>query len=187
MKNAQLSTNVMWEAVVACDDTFDGRFLYAVKTTQIFCRPSCQSKTPHFENVCFFDEANEAIKAGFRPCKRCQPQKHGEQYDPHHELVTEVREMLEQHYQDDITLADLAHVVGASPSYLNRVFKHKTGRTPRLYLEALRIEKAKTLLSTTSFNNTQICYQVGYLSLSSFYHKFKRYTGFTPRQYRKKY
>jgi AraC family transcriptional regulator of adaptative response / methylphosphotriester-DNA alkyltransferase methyltransferase len=73
IQNELLSADTMWDATVSCDKEYDGAFFYAVKTTGIFCRPSCKSRVPNKDNVSFFLNASEAQKAGYRPCKRCRP------------------------------------------------------------------------------------------------------------------
>lgn len=176
----------MWKAIVKCDKKYDGKFFYAVKTTGIFCRPSCKSKTPNHENICFFENAADALQQGFRPCKRCQPGLSIDIYDPQQEIVEEAIVFLEQHYQEKITLNILALKIGVSPYYLNRIFKEKLGITPHKYLENIRILKAQNLLLTTVHNSTEICFQVGYKNFSSFYRHFKKICGCSPSQFRVK-
>lgn len=182
----KISTAFMWEAVVTCNQKYDGKFFYAVKTTGIFCRPSCKSKTPNHKNICFFETAKEAMNHGFRPCKRCKPDLHVDIFDPHLEIVEQTQNYLEHHYQEKITLNTLAFKIGVSPYYLNRIFKEKTGFTPHHYLEKVRIEKAGHLLLSTAYSSTEICFQVGYNNFSSFYRQFKKIYGCSPNQYRMK-
>ncbi|WP_419893512.1 bifunctional transcriptional activator/DNA repair enzyme AdaA [Oceanobacillus kimchii] len=182
--NTRSSFTLMWDAVVECDKKYDGKFFYAVKTTGIFCRPSCKSKNPNYENICFFENAKDAIEQGFRPCKRCQPELSIVTYNPQQEIVDESINYLKQHYQEIITLNSLAFKIGVSPSYLSRVFKEKLGITPHKYLEIIRIHKAHQLLLNTVYNSTEICFQVGYKNFSSFYRHFKKISGCSPSQYR---
>lgn len=181
----KLKAEVMWKATVTCDDRYDGEFFYAVKTTGIFCRPSCKSRTPQLNNVRFFKYAQEALREGFRPCKRCRPDIYVRHYDPSQEIVEDVQTILENRYDEKIQLKNLAQDVGLSPFYLNRLFKEKTGFTPRQYLEKVRIQKAVLLLKTTDLSSTEIGFQVGYENLSSFYKAFKNVTGCSPGEYRK--
>ena len=81
-----LSSTLMWQAVAAGDELYDGRFYYGVKTTKIFCRPSCSSNLPKRENVVYFNSSAEAEDAGYRPCKRCRPEVSGV-YSPEQELL----------------------------------------------------------------------------------------------------
>ncbi|MGP4041136.1 bifunctional transcriptional activator/DNA repair enzyme AdaA [Gracilibacillus sp. D59] len=186
MKSNTLSLKLMFKAVATCDKRYDGKFIYAVKTTGIFCRPSCKSKTPNFENICFFENAVIAKQQGFRPCKRCQPELSVDIFDPQQDMVVEAKTFLEQHYQEKITLNILAFKIGVSPYYLSRIFKEKYGVTPHKYLEIIRIHKAKNLLLNTMHNSTEICFQVGFNNFSSFYKQFKKICGCSPSQFRSK-
>jgi len=180
-----ISKDIMWKAIVLCDSAYDGMFFYAVKTTGVFCRPSCKSRVPNNDNVSFFSNAAEAQKAGYRPCKRCRPELTSvTTYDPFKLVVKETVEFIEDNYGQTIFLDELATIVGISRFHLNRLFKKRTGYTPRLYLEKVRINKAKELLLTTSLNSTEVGYQIGYHSISSFYNAFKRNTGLSPYQFR---
>ncbi|WP_408011590.1 bifunctional transcriptional activator/DNA repair enzyme AdaA [Pseudalkalibacillus sp. A8] len=176
----------MWEATIKCDARFDNTFYYAVKTTGIFCRPSCKSKAPNYENTVFFITADDALHSGFRPCKRCRPDLYTLDYDPQNALVEKAKTFLEETYHEKLTLNHLADEIGVSQFYLNRIFKEKTGFTPHKYLEKLRIRKAITLLESTELTSTEICFQIGYETLSSFYKAFKRETSCSPKEFCKK-
>ncbi|WP_408020195.1 bifunctional transcriptional activator/DNA repair enzyme AdaA [Sporosarcina sp. USHLN248] len=178
------SKDTMWKATISCDATYDGVFFYAVKTTGIFCRPSCKSRIPNDENVSFFGSADEAQKAGYRPCKRCRPDLCLSKYDPLTFILEDTICLIKNNYIQNLSLDDIASNVGVSRFHLNRIFKERIGCTPRMYLEKFRVNKAKELLLTTQFNSTQIGYQIGYQSTSSFYSAFKRNTGFSPNQFR---
>nr|WP_244513435.1 bifunctional transcriptional activator/DNA repair enzyme AdaA [Oceanobacillus limi] len=178
----------MWNATISCSSAYDGLFFYAVKTTGVFCRPSCKSRIPKRENVSFFSNAAEACKMGYRPCKRCRPDlKSIITYDPIESVIEDTMQAIENNYSQKMTLDEMAAMVGVSPFHLNRLFKDRTGNTPRMYLEKVRITKAKELLVTTTLNSTEIGYQVGYQSISSFYHAFKRGTGLSPSQFQARY
>ncbi|WHY81655.1 Ada metal-binding domain-containing protein [Siminovitchia fortis] len=178
-----LSEAAMWEATVTCNPEYDGKFFYAIKTTGIYCRPSCRSKTPRYKNVSFFKNAVEAQKAGYRPCKRCRPDLKLQSYDPLESIIEDTKEIIENKYWKNIHLNTLAEEVGVSRFHLNRIFKNRTGYTPRMYLEKIRIQKAKELLNTTKLSSTDIGFQIGYQSISSFYNAFKRCTGLSPREF----
>ncbi|MBT2217902.1 helix-turn-helix domain-containing protein [Virgibacillus dakarensis] len=184
---SNISKAIMWDATVACNPEYDGKFFYAIKTTGVFCRPSCRSKTPKYNNVSFFSNAVEAQKAGYRPCKRCRPDLKLINYDPIKSIIEDTKEMIKNNFWKNIHLNDMAAEVGVSCFHLNRIFRKRTGYTPRMYLEKVRIRKAKELLLTTGLNNTEIGYQVGYQSISSFYNAFKRSTGLTPSQFQTKH
>ncbi len=174
----------MWKATISCDPAYDGIFFYAVKTTGVFCRPSCKSKIPNCENVSFFSNANEAQRAGYRPCKRCRPDLDIKVYDPFESVLEDTIRLIKNNYVQTMPLHEIATRVGISPFHLNRIFKERTGDTPRKYVEKMRVEKAKELLLTTVCNSTEIGYQIGYQSISSFYNAFKRNTGLSPSQFR---
>jgi len=176
-----LSFDEMWEKIMACDSTFDGLFFTAVKTTKIYCRPSCRSRKPKKINVDFFYDIEEVEKAGFRACKRCQPEA---DHSPQIELVKNVVAFLVNHYSQKLELQDIANHVGLSPFHLERVFKQETSETPRTYLEKIRVDKAAYLLTNTKQTNLGICYEVGFQSPSNFYKAFRRVKNCTPSEYR---
>lgn len=177
----------MWKATVSCDSAYDGIFFYAVKTTGVFCRPSCKSKVPNGDNVSFFLNANEAQRAGYRPCKRCRPDLKSKNYDPFQSIIEDTKMIIRNNYCQKMSLDEVASKIGVSRFHLNRLFKNRTGYTPRMYLEKIRIKKAKELLLTTKLNSTEIGYQIGYQSISSFYNAFKRSTGLSPSQFQAKH
>lgn len=180
----KLSKDTMWKATVLCDSAYDGIFFYAVSTTGIFCRPSCRSKVPNCENVSFFPNVNEAHSAGYRPCKRCRPDLNIKTYDPFESLLEDTKRLIKNNYVQNMSLHEIASRVGVSRFHLNRIFKERTGYTPRIYLEKIRVNEAKELLLTTNLNSTEIGYQIGYQSVSSFYNAFKQNTGSSPSQFR---
>ncbi|WP_203248304.1 bifunctional transcriptional activator/DNA repair enzyme AdaA [Sporosarcina beigongshangi] len=176
-----LSFDEMWDKIMACDQKYDGLFFTAVKTTKIYCRPSCKSRKPKKINVDFYYDINTVEKAGFRACKRCQPEV---DHSPHAELTRIVISFLINHYKQKLVLQDIANHVGVSPFYLERLFKRETSETPRTYLEKIRIDKAAYLLSSTNQSNLEICYEVGFQSPSNFYKVFRRLKNCTPSEYR---
>jgi AraC family transcriptional regulator, regulatory protein of adaptative response / methylphosphotriester-DNA alkyltransferase methyltransferase len=179
--NINLSFEEMWEKIIACDRKYDGLFFTAVKTTKIFCRPSCRSRKPKKINVEFFHDISEVEKAGFRACKRCRPEV---EHSPHTELVRKVISFLVSHYKQKLELQDIANHVDVSPYYLERLFKQETSETPRTYLEKIRIDKAAHLLKSTELSNLEICYDVGFQSSSNFYKVFRRLQNCSPSEYR---
>lgn len=181
MSNINMSFDEKWEAIIACDTKYDGLFYTAVKTTKIFCRPSCRSRKPKKKNVEFYDVIKEVEAAGYRACKRCQPEV---QYSPHELLIREVTAYLVKNYGQKIELIDISSHAGVSPYYLTRLFKKETGVTPRAYLEQIRIDKATHLLRTTDKKNIEICYAVGFQSPSSFYKVFKQHKKCSPSDYK---
>ena len=123
--NINLTFEEMWEKIIACDRKYDGLFYTAVKTTKIFCRPSCKSRKPKKGNVEFFHDMSEVEKAGFRACKRCRPEV---EHSPHTELVRKVIAFLVSQYKQKLELQDIANHVGVSPFYLERLFKQENIR-----------------------------------------------------------
>lgn len=176
-----LSFDEMWDKIMACDQKYDGLFFTAVKTTGIYCRPSCKSRKPKKINVKFYYDIHTVEQAGFRACKRCQPEV---DHSPHTELIRNVIAFLINHYKQKLVLKDIANHVGVSPFYLERLFKQETLETPRSYLEKIRIDKAAYLLSSTDQSNLEICYEVGFQSPSSFYKVFRRLMNCSPSEYR---
>ncbi|MBM7662293.1 AraC family transcriptional regulator of adaptative response / methylphosphotriester-DNA alkyltransferase methyltransferase [Bacillus mesophilus] len=177
-----LTFEEMWNKILACDEKYDGLFFTAVKTTKIYCRPSCKSRKPKKVNVEFYFDMNEVENAGFRACKRCQPKV---EYSPNIELVRKVTTYLVNQSKENIALKDIAEYVGLSPFYLERTFKQETGETPRSYLEKVRVDKATHLLLFSDMTNLEICYEVGFQSPSNFYRVFRMQKNCSPSEYRK--
>ncbi|KOP67939.1 AraC family transcriptional regulator [Bacillus sp. FJAT-18019] len=177
-------TEDQWKAIIHNDEESDGKFFYAVQTTRIFCRPSCKSRPPRFENVRVFQSADEAKAEHFRPCKRCKPT--GERL-PDHEWIELVTEYITHHYTDHLTLAVLADVSHGSPYHLHRIFKRVTGVTPMEYIQNYRIDQAKELLKHSSLAISDIGSRVGLENPAYFITLFKKKTGLTPLNYRGQY
>ncbi|MFJ7406629.1 MULTISPECIES: bifunctional transcriptional activator/DNA repair enzyme AdaA [unclassified Lysinibacillus] len=179
--NVNLSFDEMWEKIIACDRTYDGLFFTAVKTTKIYCRPSCRSRKPKKINVAFYDDITEVEQAGFRACKRCQPEV---EHSPHAQLIKAVTSFLMKEYKQSLTLQHIANHVGISPFHLERLFKQTTAETPRTYLEKIRIDKAAHLLKSTNLTILEICFETGFRSSSNFYKVFRRQKKCSPTEYR---
>lgn len=171
----------MWEAVKTSDANYDGLFFYGVKTTGIFCRPSCQSKVPKQENILYFRSSEEARKAGFRPCKRCRSDLL--EYQPMQEIAEEIRKKLDQAAVAQ-EAPDLEEV-GLTSRRITDIFKQEYGMTPREYTDSLRLRAAKKMLVETDKKIIEIAWDAGFSSLSSFNRFFKKKTGMTPTEYRK--
>lgn len=167
-----------WEAVLARDVSQDGCFVYAVRSTGIYCRPSCPSKRPRRENVDFFDEPAQAETAGFRPCKRCHPQ--GGAPDPADEIVGQIRTYIRE--QGVSSLDELGAQFHLSPTHLQRLFKRVTGLSPRQFAEVCRLDKFKRELregeSVTGAQN-----EAGYSSSSRLYERAPGQLGMSPKAY----
>jgi AraC family transcriptional regulator, regulatory protein of adaptative response / methylated-DNA-[protein]-cysteine methyltransferase len=166
-----------WQAVSRRDPAFDGRFLFAVRTTGVYCRPSCASRPAKRENVSFFANAAEAERAGYRACKRCRPDKLGAP-DPQVEAVKRACEQIES-AEEAPKLADLAASVGLSPYHFHRVFKTITGVTPKAYAAERRARRAADKLRTAD-TITEAIYDAGFNSSSRFYESTAARLGMTP-------
>lgn len=177
----KIHTDVMWEAVICCDNTFDGLFYYGVKSTKICCKPSCKSRTPLRANVVFFPDVPSALSEGYRPCKRCRPDL-GQTTEQ--EIVQSIKQVIDRDRRYGLTLDQLAIEVGVSKYHLQRVFKSMTGQSPLEYMTTLRMAEAKRLLTTTNTPVTEIAYLLGYKSSAHFSNVFRQQTACTPSHYR---
>ncbi len=179
IRAATTTGDTRWAAVVTRDPEADGRFFYSVKTTGVYCRPSCASRTARPENVVFHATAAAAERAGFHPCKRCRPdQPTGVQAA----RVTELCRLIERAEQAP-SLAALAQHAGLSPWHLHRVFKAVTGLTPRAYAAAHRAQRVKAGLRKGA-TVTEAIYAAGYNSSARFYEQSNAVLGMTPARYR---
>ncbi len=177
-----MSTNAQWKAILERDARADGRFVYAVRTTGVYCRPSCASRKPKRENVLIFAVPESAEGRGFRPCLRCAPRDAA--YDPRLDKVREALAYLERHADESPTLKQLARGVGAGAHHLQRTFKRVVGVSPRQYMESLKVHKYKHLLKNGR-HIADACYEAGYGSSSRVYERAAHYLGMTPATYRK--
>ncbi len=170
-----------WDAVVTRDPRADGEFFYSVKTTGVYCRPSCAARGARPENVEFHVSAEAAERAGFRPCKRCKPDQLP-LAEQHAAMVAELCRMIENVEQAP-TLVQLAAHAGLSTFHLHRVFKAITGLTPKQYATAHRTRRVKTELGRTN-TVTEAIYGAGYNSNGRFYEQSNDVLGMTPTAYR---
>ncbi|RAP78317.1 bifunctional transcriptional activator/DNA repair enzyme AdaA [Paenibacillus montanisoli] len=174
-------TNEMWRAIEACDAAYDGKFFYGVRTTGIFCRPSCKSRTPLQEHVRIFSSTDAALADQYRPCKRCKP---GGLKLPDEEWVDAIAAIMEARYAEQLTLAKLAELSHASPYHMQRMFKRLKGASPAAYLQRVRIEAAKRLLRSSESPISEIGSQVGYPNAAHFATVFQKESGCSPTTYR---
>lgn len=167
-----------WQAVVRCDSRYDGVFFYGVKTTGIFCRPSCKSKAPVPGNVIFFEQPAEARKLGFRPCKRCCPDR--TVFQPEQDLVKQAQQIIDDGYQSRIDARHISRQLGVSKNHLVKLFKRHYGVTPAQYIAYRRVAKAVELLRQGEAGILEVAYAAGFSSLSTFYKTFKERIGYAP-------
>ena len=166
-----------WQAVVDRDAAADGRFLYAVKTTHIYCRPTCPSRRPKREHAVFYPGPQEAEAAGYRACRRCRPDGVSRQQ----RVVARVQGLLET-VEPEPTLSALAEAVGLSPSHLQRTFKRATGLSPKQYALARREARFKGELQKGKGVTTAM-YDAGYGSSGALYKDVSKGLGMKPKTY----
>ena len=172
-----------WSALITHDAACDGRFYYAVKTTGIYCRPSCASKLPNPENVQYFDTAAQAEQAGFRPCKRCRPDLRG--YQPVRELADKMRQIIDGSFLDKAHVFEELKKLGVTPKRAIQVYKEYFGTTPGEYLDNLRMQEAVRQLRETDIPVMEVAFALGFESITAFYTFFGKYQGVTPAAFRK--
>ncbi len=172
-----------YTAVITNDENYDGVFFYGVTSTGIFCRPSCKSKAPKRENTQFFDSADDAIKAGFRACKRCRSDLLI--FEPSKEIANTVKKVIDAMSVETAKLNVELTKIGLSQRQVIEVFKKEYGVTPKVYADTLRINEAKRQLLHTKNSVIDISMSIGFNSLSAFYRFFKEYTKCTPSLFRK--
>ena len=173
-----------WAQVQQRDRAADGRFVYAVRSTGVFCRPSCSSRQPKPENVQFFAGAAQAEAAGYRACKRCTPTAPAA--PSHAALVADLCQWIAT-AEDEPSLADLAERAGMSPFYLQRIFKAAVGVSPKAYAKAHRRSRLQTALGDAGEAPRVIdaIFDAGFASTGQLYRDSHAVLGMTPRQYRK--
>lgn len=176
-----------WTAVATRDAAADGRFVFAVRTTGIYCRPSCPSRQPRRENVVFYRAPDAAETAGYRACKRCRP-KDAAGSDPALRKVRRASALIDQALLEGESgppaLATLAAEVATSPHHLLRLFKKHLGITPHEYADARRLELVKRHLRAGDGVSGAL-YAAGYGSPSRLYERSDAQLGMTPATYRR--
>jgi len=170
-----------WEAVKARDRSFDGRIYYSVSTTGVYCRPSCGSRRPKRENVAFHDSCAAAERAGFRPCKRCQPNAPS-LHERYAAKVGDACRLIET-ADTPPTLGELARVAGLSPYHFHRVFKAIAGVTPKAYGVAHRHRRVRETLAEAP-SVTHAFYEAGFGSSGRFYASANEVLGMAPKAFR---
>src|SRR5256885_4266821 len=171
----------LWNAVMSRDGSRDGSFVFAVRSTGIYCRPSCPARRPRREQVSFFQIPEAAEEAGFRACKRCHPRRAATS-DPRIELVRRICHAIDEHDEEPQPLKTLSDNLGISAHHLQRTFKELIGITPRQYAESRRLKKFKANVQRGSSITEAIC-AAGYGSSRGLYEKSSARLGMTPATY----
>ena len=178
---AVISNPELWNAVLARDASRDGSFVFAVRSTGIYCRPSCPARRPNREQVSFFKLPEAAEQAGFRACKRCHPRR-ARANDPQIELVRRICHIIDEHDKDSVTLDNLSSTVGVNGHHLQRTFKQIMGITPRQYADSRKLDRFKSGVKKGT-SVTAAMYDAGYGSSRALYEKSSAQLGMTPATY----
>lgn len=181
MATRKMTDEARWQAVTAKDKNADGRFFFSVRTTGVYCRPSCPARPARRENVAFHASCDAAEAAGFRACKRCRPRQ-ASQSERDAALVARACEMIRTAEQPP-QLARLAAALGISPFHFHRMFKAATGLTPKAYADAHRADRVRNALPSSK-TITDAIYDAGFNSNGRFYASSGGVLGMTPRRYR---
>jgi AraC family transcriptional regulator of adaptative response/methylated-DNA-[protein]-cysteine methyltransferase len=172
---------VCWNAVQRRDARFNPIFVYSVRSTGIYCKPSCPSRRPRREQVEFFASSKDAESGGFRACLRCKPQR-ADDYDPQLETVKRACRLIEDHAEGALSLSELSAQLNISPYHLQRTFKKVMGVTPRGYATAHRMSQFKSRIREGE-SVIDAMYNAGYGSSSRLYEKADSELGMTPAVY----
>jgi AraC family transcriptional regulator of adaptative response/methylated-DNA-[protein]-cysteine methyltransferase len=169
-----------WQMVEARKPAADMLFVYGVRTTGIYCRPSCPSRRPLRSSVEFFATGELAERAGYRACKRCAP---GEAH-PQAQMLTQACDFIERNIESTIKLDKLGKIVGLSAFHTQRLFRRYLGISPRQYQQARRMEHFRNNLLTNDSVTTAM-YEAGFASSSRLYETANEHLGMTPTEYRR--
>ncbi len=167
-----------WQAVLDRDAAAEGIFYYGVRSTGVYCRPTCPSRRPRWENAVFFETTEDARRAGFRSCLRCCP----DEVTSQQQVVAEVQRLLDS-VDPSPSLRDLGAAVGFSPFHLQRLFKRSTGLSPKQYATSQRAERLKEQLKNGA-TVTSATYEAGYASSRAVYETARDELGMNPSTYR---
>jgi AraC family transcriptional regulator, regulatory protein of adaptative response / methylated-DNA-[protein]-cysteine methyltransferase len=169
-----------WRAAMQRDRRADGAFVFAVRSTQVYCRPSCPARRPLRQNAVLFRTSDEAEDRGFRPCRRCRPQEQEQAAA----LVIQAAKVLADSNEDNLRLETVAAELKTSPARLRRAFHRMTGLSPRDFADAARMQRFKKLLRAGR-SITDALYDCGFGSPSRIYEKTNSKLGMTPAAYKK--
>lgn len=180
-KSAPTHSDPRLERIRARDKTADGQFWYSVATTGVYCRPSCPSRSANPANVRIHNTIASAKAAGFRPCRRCDPDG-PTLAEKQAALVARACRLIEQS-EEEPTLTELAAAVGLSQSHFHRLFRAGTGLTPKAYADAHRADRVRRNLTGGS-SVTEALYDAGFSSSGRFYARSTEMLGMTPSKYK---
>lgn len=172
-----------WQAVLTRDASADGTFVFAVRSTGIYCRPSCPARRPKRDRVRFFREPRQAAEAGYRPCRRCRPDVLRERRDAV-ALVQHACRFIEAHLDMPLKLTSLAGALESRPQAIRHAFAQVLGITPKRYVDACRLDIVKARLRAQAAVTTAL-YDAGYGSSSRLYERAGERLGMTPAAYRR--
>ena len=179
-------TKEQWQAIKNKDKEYDGKFVYVLRTTGTICKPSCEKKVSSPNNVIIFDTLEEALAAGYHPCKKCRPDYENWK-GARQELADAVLREIQENYDRDFSLSALADHLHINKFHMLRTFKAVTGETPLQYHNRYRCEVAEHLLEQPELAVSYIAFETGFNSASHFSRVFKAVTGKSPSEYRKDY
>ena len=179
-------TQEQWKAIAAKDRKADGQFWYALQGGRTFCRPSCRTKSPRAERILIFSSCQEAVKAGYRPCRVCRP----DQMDwrgSRAEIVQRAKNYMEDHMLEKFSLQTMADALHTDGSYLLKIFHEETGHTLLWFHREIRIREACEMLENTDASVAEIASMLGFSTPALFSRVFAQMRGVSPRAYRKKH
>lgn len=182
-RQTDVNADDKWQAVMARDARRDGAFVFAVRSTHIYCRPSCPSRRPLRRNVAFYATPGEAEADGYRACRRCKPER-TERPDAAGNMVRKACAFIDTRRDGPPTLDEIAAHVGLSPFHVQRTFKRVLGLSPRAYADARRLGRLKQKLKRGD-DIAGALYRSGYGSSSRLYEGVAAKMGMTPATYRK--
>jgi AraC family transcriptional regulator of adaptative response / DNA-3-methyladenine glycosylase II len=180
----RMSPSQMYDRVLAKDRDCNGRFYFGVRTTGVFCLPSCTARKPRRENVQFFPTCAAAREAGFRACRKCHPEDFGRDADP---VLATIKALVAEVRQSPANFADtraLVHRSGFGPTRLTELVRQHCATTPAGLLRQARLDHARRQLRQDDTPLAEVAGAAGFASLSVFHAQFRRHHGLTPAAYR---
>lgn len=177
--------NILYQALLERDAHYDGKLFFGVTSTGIYCRPICPARKPKPENVMYFASADLAANAGFRACKRCRPESRpgSPAWQGTGATVSRALRLLSQG-EEPRNLEDLSDRLGITSRHLRRLFQQHLGKPPIAVWQDNRIALAKTMLTSSGENMTDIAFSAGFGSVRRFNDLFKNREGCSPREWR---